>query len=121
MAERGPENPNIAYEPSDWPLAPVAALYIGLLVLLVISAFVLMAAYPTALPDVGRNLRIAPPGPRLQTNAPADLRRFRANEEQRLDSYYWVDKNKGVVHIPIEQAMQQLVSTGIPDFPKAQQ
>jgi hypothetical protein len=121
MAERGPENPNIAYEPSDWPLAPVAALYIGLLVLLVISAFALMAAYPTALPDVGRNLRIAPPGPRLQTNAPADLRRFRADEEQRLNSYYWVDKNKGAVHIPIEQAMQQLVSTGIPDFPKAQQ
>jgi hypothetical protein len=121
MAERNPKNPNIAYEPSDWPLAPVVAISIGLLVLLVISAFVLIAAYRTALPDVGRELRITPPGPRLQTNAPADLRRFRASEEQRLNSYHWVDKDKGVVHIPIEQAMQQLVSTGIPDFPKAQQ
>ena len=99
-------NPNIAFEPSDWPLGPVAILYVGLLLLLVISAFVLIAAYPTALPDVGRDLRIAPPGTRLQTNAPADLRGFRADVERRLNTYYWVDKGKGVVHIPIEQAMK---------------
>lgn len=121
MADRSPENPNIAYEPSDWPLAPVAALYIGLLALLAISAFVLMAAYPTALPDVGRNLRIAPPGPRLQTNGAGELRRFRADEERRLNTYYWVEKDKGIVHIPIEEAMKQVATTGISDFPKVQQ
>lgn len=116
-----PSNPNIAFEPGDWSLAPVAATYVGLLALLAISAFVLMAAYPHALPDVGRGLRIAPPGPRLQTNAPGDLWRFRADEERRLNTYYWVDKGAGLVHIPIEQAMKQLATTGIPDFPKAQQ
>jgi hypothetical protein len=114
-------NPNIAFEPSDWPVGPVAILYVGLLLLLVISAFVLIAAYPTALPDVARDLRIAPPGPRLQTNAPTDLRGFRADVERRLNTYYWVDQGKGLVHIPIEQAMKQLVATGIPDFPKAPQ
>ena len=116
-----PSNPNIAFEPGDWSLGPVAATSVGLLVLLAISAFVLMAAYPHALPDVGRGMRIAPPGPRLQTNAPGDLRRFRADEERRLNTYYWVEKDKGAVHIPIEQAMKQLATTGIPDFPKAQQ
>jgi hypothetical protein len=114
-------NPAIAFEQADWPLKPVAALCIGVLVLIVISAFVLIAAYPTSLPDVDRKLTIAPPGPRLQTDAVANLRRFRAEEEKRLNGYSWIDKDKGVVRIPIEQAMKKLVTTGIPDFPQAQQ
>jgi hypothetical protein len=125
-APTGPEypdgaNPAIAFEPNDWPLKPVAAIAIVVLVLIVISAFVLIAAYPTSLPDVDRKLNIAPPGPRLQTDAQGNLRRFRAEEEKRLNGYSWIDKSKGVVRIPIEQAMKKLVTTGIPDFPKAQQ
>ena len=114
-------NPAIAFEQADWPLGPVAALYVGVLILIVISAFVLIAAYPTSLPDVNRKLSIAPPGPRLQTDAEGNLRRFRAEEEKRLNGYSWIDKSKGVVRIPIEQAMKKLVTNGIPDFPKAQQ
>ncbi len=113
--------PNIAYEPTDWPVAPVALIYVGVLVLLVISPLVLILGYPGALPDVGRSLRINPPGPRLQTDADSDLQRFRAEEEKRLNSYYWIDKQKGTVHIPIEQAMKKLVADGIPGFPKEQQ
>ncbi len=119
--ERQHERPMTAYEPSDWDLGPVALVYAGLLALLVICCFVLIAAYPTALPDVNRSKRIAPPGPRLQTDPAGDLERFRAEERKRLETYYWVDKQKGVVHIPIEQAMKKLVDTGIPGFPKAQQ
>jgi hypothetical protein len=110
-----------AYEPSDWSIGPVALVYAGLIVLLVISCTVLIAAYPRALPDVSRDLRTAPPGPRLQTNPGADLQRFRAEEQKRLDTYYWVDRQKGIVHIPIEQAMKKLAETGIPGFPQAQQ
>src|SRR4051812_45901136 len=43
-----------------------------------------------------------PPEPRLQTNPRADLRDLRAREDQMLTSYGWVDKNAGVVRIPIE-------------------
>jgi hypothetical protein len=99
----------------------VALIYVGTLVLLIVSAFVIMAGYPTALPDVGRTLRITPPGPRLQTDPERDLHRLRAKEERELNTYYWVDEQKGVVHIPIEQAMKKLAATGIPGFPKAQQ
>jgi hypothetical protein len=98
----------------------VALLYVAIPVLLAISSFVLIWAYPNALPDVDRALHIAPPGPRLQTDAQGDLQRFRADEERRLDSYYWIDREKGTVHIPIEQAMKKLVATGAPGFPKAQ-
>jgi hypothetical protein len=119
MAEPVRENPGIAYEPTDWPLKPIAVTGVGLLVLLVISAFVLILAYPNTTSDVRRDLRIDPPGPRLQTDEQADLQRFRAGEEKRLNTYYWVDEPKGIVHVPIEQAMKQLVATGIPDFPRA--
>jgi len=115
-----PENPGTAFEPSDWSLRPVALIYLGIPVLLVTSCLVLIAAYPNALPDVGRTLRIAPPGPRLQTDSEGDLQKFRADEEQRLNTYYWIDKQKGIVHIPIDQAMKRLAATGAPGFPKGQ-
>lgn len=116
-----PGNPKTAFEPTDWELAPVGLIYVGIPVLLVISCFVLIAAYPTALSDVSRTLRINPPGPRLQTDPEGDLRRFRAEEDKRLNGYYWIDKQKGVAHIPIEQAMQKVARDGIAGFPKAQQ
>ena len=120
-SERERERPMTAYEPTDWDIGPVALLYAGILALLVISCFALIAAYPGALPDVDRSKNISPPGPNLQTDPQSDLRQFRAKEETRLTTYYWVDKQNGTVHIPIDQAMQKLVATGIPGFPKAQQ
>ncbi len=114
------ENPLTAFEPTDWSIAPVALIYVGMLALLVISCLVLIIAYPSSFPDVGRTLRIAPPGPRLQTNSESDLRRLRAEEEKRLTTYYWVDKQKGFVHIPIDQAMKKLAQSGAPGFPKRQ-
>jgi hypothetical protein len=115
------DKPKTAFEPTDWQLGPIALIYIGLIALLVIVPFVLIAAYPTSLPDVDRSLSITPPGPRLETNPQADLQRFRAEEEKRLNTYYWVDRQKGIVHIPIEQAMKKLATTGAPGFPKGQQ
>jgi hypothetical protein len=58
-----------------------------------------------------------PPGPRLQTSARADLARFRAHEEQTLNSYGWIDRNKGLVRIPIERAMNLLAQRGLPGWP----
>jgi len=114
-------NPGVAFEPSDWALRPVALVYVGTVVLLIVSSLVLIVAYPNSLRDVGRAVRIAPPGPRLQTDAEGDLRRFRAEEDKRLSTYYWINKSGGIVHIPIEQAMRKLATTGISGFPKGQQ
>jgi len=114
------KNPTTDFEPTDWSLRPVALIYAGIPVLLVVSCFVLIVAYPNALPDVDRTLRISPPGPRLQTDPAGDLQKFRAEEERRLNTYYWIDRDKGIVHIPIEQAMKTLVATGAPGFPKGQ-
>ena len=114
------ESPATAFEPSDWSLSAVAVVYAGTLVLLLVSCLALVLAYPASLQDVGRALRIAPRGPLLQTDPQGDLQAFRAEEDGRLTSYYWSDKSKGVVHIPIERAMKQLVNSGIAGFPRGQ-
>jgi hypothetical protein len=99
----------------------VALVYAGILMLLAISCWALIAAYPSALRDVDRTLRIVPPGPRLQTDPQDDMKRFRAEEEKWLNTYHWIDKQKGIVHIPIEEAMKKLAMTGATGFPERQQ
>lgn len=89
-----PSNPKTAYEVEDWPLRPIAFLYLGILVLLVTVALVLMWAYSSAVSDVGRKLAIKPPAPELQIDPARDLAKFRAREDRLLDRYYWVDKRR---------------------------
>jgi hypothetical protein len=57
---------------------------------------------------------VEPPAPRLQARPREDLKRMRAEEDQVLDSYGWVDAGTGVVRIPIHQAMQRTVEQGLP-------
>ncbi len=56
----------------------------------------------------------APPEPRLQVNAPADLKAMRAQEDAQLNSYGWVDRKAGTVHMPIAEAMKLLAARGLP-------
>src|SRR5262249_529456 len=56
--------------------------------------------YPLAVQQQDR----LPPEPRLQTNPRQDLLDLREQEDKTLSSYGWVDKNAGVVRIPIEEA-----------------
>jgi hypothetical protein len=53
-----------------------------------------------------------PPAPRLQVDPLGDLERLRASEDAVLQEYGWVDRQKGVVRVPIEQAMRLLVERG---------
>jgi hypothetical protein len=59
------------------------------------------------------------PEPRLEDNERTELNGFRYGEEQELNSYGWVDKNAGIAHIPIEQAMQLIAQKGLPTTPQA--
>ncbi len=55
-----------------------------------------------------------PPEPRLQVSARDDLRRLRAEEDAILGGYGWSDREKGLVRIPIERAMEIVVERGLP-------
>jgi hypothetical protein len=55
-----------------------------------------------------------PPEPRIQESPRRDLEDQRVYEHAVLNKYWWVDRQKGVVGLPIEQAMRILVNRGIP-------
>ncbi len=54
------------------------------------------------------------PLPRLEVNERSQLYDFRRQEEDKLNTYGWVDQNAGVAHIPVERAMQLIVQRGLP-------
>ena len=55
-----------------------------------------------------------PPTPRLQQFPPNELYQFRVGEEALLEGYGWMNKEAGIVHIPIEEAMRLTVERGLP-------
>lgn len=59
------------------------------------------------------------PEPRLEDNERTELDGFRYAEEEKLNSYGWVNQDAGVVHIPIERAMQLIAQRGLPTTPQA--
>ena len=58
--------------------------------------------------------RQLPPEPRLQVSSQLDLRAILANERSMLDSYGWVDRQAGIVTIPIGRAIELLTERGLP-------
>ncbi len=63
------------------------------------------------LKDIGGDPAVTFPPPQLQPNPVADLNKFRIREEQRLNSYGWVDPAAGRIRIPIERAIDILGSS----------
>jgi hypothetical protein len=53
-----------------------------------------------------------PPAPRLQQNPRNELLEFRRDEQALLEGYGWMNREEGVVHIPIEDAMRLMVDRG---------
>jgi hypothetical protein len=54
------------------------------------------------------------PNPRLQKNPADDLVRMKAEEHERITSYGWVDRDKGIARIPVDRAMDILARSGLP-------
>jgi hypothetical protein len=61
-------------------------------------------------PDEGRR----PPEPRLQADPSVVWNAMRTEQDSMLTSYRWVDKDAGIVQVPIDRAMELLVEQGLP-------
>ena len=59
------------------------------------------------------------PAPRLQVSPAADFATYHAAQQHELDSYGWIDKSRGTLHMPIEHAMDLLLQRGLPQTPPA--
>lgn len=55
-----------------------------------------------------------PPAPRLQTQPFKDVYQLKTEQRGVLHGYGWVDKEHGVVHIPIDRAMDLMLERGLP-------
>lgn len=55
-----------------------------------------------------------PPSPRLQQFPHNELYQFREGEQGFLQGYGWMNKEAGIVHIPVEDAMRLMVERGLP-------
>lgn len=56
--------------------------------------------------------------PSLQVNPAGDLKTLQNSQRAELSRYGWVDQQKGVVRIPIDEAMKRVVANGLPPAEK---
>lgn len=91
---------DVAVEPSGLPNLSIAG-FIGLTGLVF---FVSAASLPSLFYRIVDHMR----GEQLHAQT-TDLKTLRAQEKTRLTTYGYIDKEKGVVHIPIDVAMQKVV------------
>ena len=52
--------------------------------------------------------------PRLQVDEIVDFKAYKARQDKLLGEYGWVDKNQGIVRLPIERAMERVLEQGLP-------
>jgi hypothetical protein len=91
---------DVAVEESGLPNLSIAG-FVGLTALVF---FVSAASLPSLFYRVVDHMR----GSQLHAKG-TDLATLRAHETQRLSTYGYTDKEKGIVHIPIDVAMQKVV------------
>jgi hypothetical protein len=119
MAERITEALSPArYEPRDVGAGFMLILLSGIgatLLALIALAYVM---FPREVQD-RRFARPFPvfPAPRLQPDPPGDWRAFHDAELRRLNGIGWMDRGRGIVHIPIDRAMRDVAAAGIPGWP----
>ncbi len=66
---------------------------------------------PPIFPEEPPRATRAPP---LQQSPPTDMADFARQQQGRLGSTGWVDREAGVVHMPIDRAMDLIVERGLP-------
>ena len=72
--------------------------------------------YPLA---AGQENRL-PPVPRLQRSPATEIYDFRRSEQEFLNTYGWQNRESGIVHIPIAEAMRLTVERGLPARPQSE-
>ena len=115
------EQPVIRHEPGDVNVWAVGRFGIALVFLCILSLGFLFGLFKYlessaggSLPDLNVDARRLPPQPQLQKTPIQDLKAMRAAEDQLLTSYGWVDQSKGIVRVPINQAIDMLAKRGLP-------
>ncbi len=125
----GVDNPEVGHEKRDINVRIVVGFAAALVIAgIVIHVFLWLLfdfyghletpGYPREFPLVQTSEVRLPPSPRLQDKPREDLKEFRKQEDQLLNSYTWINQQTGAVRIPIWQAMNQVMQQGFPVAPQ---
>jgi hypothetical protein len=99
-------------EPEGVQARPVLYVAVGFLIFVAACLGGLFLYYSDA---IGARKPAKPepfPAPQLQRTPLSDLENLKRQQQAQLDGYAWVDKDQGIVRIPIERAMQIVAATG---------
>jgi hypothetical protein len=129
LPDETPEHhPSVAHERGEEDVKAVSGFGIGLAIGIVIVVFAMWGLFewfyaredrasPTPSPVVLSEKPQLPPEPRLQAVPRLDLKALHEGEDQVLDNYAWVDPEKGIVRIPIKDAIKIVIAKGLSSKP----
>lgn len=106
------------HETRDFRLRPIILFAIALALVIGLALFLMWALFddlrierqraePAPVPIAISEL---PPEPRLQISPADDMKALRSEEERHLHRYEWINREQGLLRIPIEQAMKRVAS-----------
>lgn len=101
MSEQPPRPVQTGYDPGE-PSARVIALFGVLTLAFLVVVILALQAYV----EYARERQVFV---RQLEPVAEDLRNLRAREDAELNSYGYVDRDKGIVRIPIRQAMELVI------------
>ena len=115
-------HPVVHHETTDASISALVKFSIGLFLLIVVALVGMQWMFnyfrntqqlgPPASPFA--ESQASPPGPRLQVDPAQDLKQLRQGEDDKLNSYGWVDQKAAIARIPVDRAMDLLIQKGLP-------
>ena len=122
MDERA--NSGHGHETSDANIRVVVKFAVGLFISIVASLVIVWVTFnyfvkrqglgPPASPFEDTR-KLPPPGtPVLQAAPSQEFKDYRAQQQEMLGTYGWVDQKAGVVRLPVDRSMDLLVQRGLP-------
>lgn len=122
--------PAVGHEESDASVRTVvitlACLAVGAMMvgLLVYGIFWYLADHPLSSPRPNpfaeTEAQQMPPQPRIEEHPAIEIQELHSQEDKILTTYGWTDKDKGIVRVPIDRAMELKLQQGFPTKPANQ-
>lgn len=120
-----PVNPNPDYQDRDIRVMPIVYFVVGMTVLTIVCVLAMAAMFrymdhqaamsEKDIPAEARE-RILPPEPRLIPDEPMALKAYRESARRILEGYAVLDEEKGIVRIPVADAIELVVERGLPQW-----
>jgi hypothetical protein len=121
-------NPSVAHERTEEDVKAISGFGIGLAIGIVVVVFAMWGMFewfyaredrasPAVAPIILSEKPQLPPEPRLQAVPRLDLKALHEGEDEILNNYAWIDPDKGIARIPIEEAIKIVAAKGLPSKP----